>query len=173
MKLNAIYFHVLYCACSICLIQNVYFYFSNSKEYICCFLEKLPIVRSASLIPIATLFFLHSMYFLAICWFVECTRSCVAYSWKYNVMKTGIFIQRIIKIIQLKRIKLKMCHTLILTCKGIHWHLESSLVQNSISEDFGFRQTIKYRSEQPKFISWDCLKYRVVMKCQFLNLESM
>ena len=104
MKLNAIYFHVLYCACSICLIQNIFFYFSNSKEYICCFLEKLPIVRSASLIPIATLFFLHSMYFWAICLFVECTRSCVAYSWKYNVMKTGIFIQRISKIIQLSYI---------------------------------------------------------------------
>ena len=99
MKLNAIYFHVLYCACSICLILKIFFYFSNSKEYICCFLEKLPIVRSASLIPIATLFFLHSMYFWAICLFVECTRSCVAYSWKYNVMKTGIFIQRISKII--------------------------------------------------------------------------
>ena len=99
MKLNAIYFHVLYCACSICLIQNIFFYFSNSKEYICCFLEKLPIVRSALLIPIATLFFLHSMYFWAICLFVECTRSCVAYSWKYNVMKTGIFIQRISKIL--------------------------------------------------------------------------
>ena len=96
MKPNAIHFHVLYCAWSICLIRNIFFYFSNSNEYICCFLEKLPIVRSASLIPIATLFFLHSMYLLAICLFVECTRSWVAYSWKYNVMKKGIFIQRTI-----------------------------------------------------------------------------
>ena len=152
MKRIAIHFHVLHDARSTCLIRNIFFYFSNSKEYICCFLEKLPIVRSASLIPIATLFFLHSMYFWAICLFVECTRSCVAYSWKYNVMKTGIFIQRISKI------KLHLYYTFILTCKGIHWHLESSLVQNSISEDFGFRETIKYKSEQPKFISWDCLK---------------